>query len=203
MNNFLLRSVSSVFLVLIILTSLFFRNILLVPFIVLLTIGFTIEWSVAWKKARGNPYLNCVGLMYICFSMYCFWMACATPILPYMIFLIVWITDSGAYLVGKMMGKTKLAPTISPNKTWEGFWGGSLLCALVCSLIYLKGDVTFLCFIKFFALSIVAHLGDLLQSATKRYLSIKDFGTLIPGHGGFLDRFDSFLAVAIVTALFF
>ncbi len=108
-----------------------------------------------------------------------------------------------SYCVGKLIGRHKLAPLISPHKTWEGFIGGSILCSLFCTLIYLKGDFSLLVSIKFLSVSIVAHLGDLIESYAKRHLAIKDFGSSIPGHGGFLDRFDSFLAVSIVMGFIF
>lgn len=115
---------------------------------------------------------------------------------------VVWSTDIGAYQFGSMFGKNKLAPAISPNKTLEGSIGG-ILSAVVVSLIYLllfpakeffpyNTGVMILFTILF---SIVGQLGDLVESAYKRHYGVKDSGTILPGHGGILDRFDSLLFV--------
>lgn len=118
--------------------------------------------------------------------------------------LIVWITDSGAYLVGRKVGKNKLAPRISPNKTWEGSIGGTLVSVIV-SAIYLKFfpqsyDWTVMLVIALVA-SIAGQFGDLIESALKRYYNVKDSGKILPGHGGILDRFDSLLMVLPVLYL--
>lgn len=133
------------------------------------------------------------------------------------IFCLVWATDTGAYFTGKLLGGPKLAPSISPKKTWSGFIGGTIL-GCISSVWLLKGlkpDIYHMIEIKFYwaiyaliaFLVICAHLGDLLESGLKRYYNTKDSGNLIPGHGGFLDRFDSMLLVAtilfIILDLFF
>ncbi|KRL64021.1 phosphatidate cytidylyltransferase [Lactobacillus psittaci] len=121
------------------------------------------------------------------------------------VFAIVWSTDIGAYLVGKQFGKHKLWPVISPNKTWEGSIG-AVVCALVISAIYvslvphLHGHLELIFASIFF--SIVGQMGDLVESAYKRYYGVKDSGKILPGHGGILDRFDSMLFVLPVVALF-
>ncbi|CAK8053740.1 phosphatidate cytidylyltransferase [Eupransor demetentiae] len=113
--------------------------------------------------------------------------------------VIVWITDSGAYLFGRKFGKNKLAPNISPNKTWEGSIGGSLTAVVVVPTVYaLNGWLAYsfwemVCFAL--VLSIAGQIGDLIESALKRYFKVKDSGNILPGHGGILDRFDSTLVV--------
>lgn len=116
--------------------------------------------------------------------------------------VIVWLTDTGAYLFGRKFGKHKLAVHISPNKTWEGAIGGTLLATVVASgylaLFPVHADVTYnfpTMVLIIFALSIVGQLGDLIESALKRYYGVKDSGKIMPGHGGILDRFDSLLLV--------
>ncbi|MCI7622005.1 MAG: phosphatidate cytidylyltransferase [Bacilli bacterium] len=127
------------------------------------------------------------------------------------------ITDVGAYFVGVLFGKHKMAPRISPNKTWEGFFGGvvfsfvfSFLFAFTCDKLgapLLKGvldfnDLNFLWIILISAIMpLCANFGDLIFSAIKRNYSIKDFGRVFPGHGGVLDRFDSLTFTASVVAL--
>lgn len=112
--------------------------------------------------------------------------------------VIIWSTDSGAYFIGKSMGKRKLWPEISPNKTVEGFIGG-IVTAVVLSLVFqaVTGFLPSYLLVMFITLllSIFGQLGDLVESALKRHYHVKDSGTILPGHGGILDRFDSFLFV--------
>jgi len=111
-----------------------------------------------------------------------------------LVFLGTWACDTGAYFLGKFFGKTKLAPKLSPNKTWEGAAGGFLGSVLVTVIM---GTVIHLPWYHAIALGgifgILSQLGDLSESAIKRELGVKDFGTIVPGHGGILDRFDSLL----------
>lgn len=120
--------------------------------------------------------------------------------IPYIIFalVIVWSTDSGAYFVGRKLGKHKLWPEISPKKTIEGFVGG-IIIALVATVIFqyfaqLDVNYAILLLVALVA-SIVGQLGDLVESAIKRHFNVKDSGTILPGHGGILDRFDSLIFV--------
>ncbi|MFT8668329.1 MAG: phosphatidate cytidylyltransferase [Liquorilactobacillus hordei] len=116
--------------------------------------------------------------------------------------LIVWSTDSGAYMVGRKLGKNKLAPHISPNKTWEGSVGGVIIAMVIAggfTLLYPQG-VSFLSILLItLVLSIVGQVGDLVESALKRFYGVKDSGRILPGHGGILDRFDSLLFVLPVA----
>ena len=114
--------------------------------------------------------------------------------------LIVWVTDSGAYLIGRKIGKNKLAPHISPNKTWEGSIGGSLSAVVIVGayLYFVQAAFpysfsTMLLWTLVF--SVGGQLGDLIESAFKRHYGVKDSGKILPGHGGILDRFDSLLFV--------
>ncbi|MDY0339752.1 MAG: phosphatidate cytidylyltransferase [Coriobacteriia bacterium] len=114
----------------------------------------------------------------------------------------VWANDIFAYLVGSALGKHRLAPTISPKKSWEGLVAGTVGTAgiwlLAGSVLDLPISLGALIGIGFVA-SLAAVIGDLAESRIKREAHVKDSGTLLPGHGGFLDRFDSFIMVAIVT----
>lgn len=103
----------------------------------------------------------------------------------------VWANDTGAYLVGKPLGRHKLWPRVSPGKSWEGFIGGLLAAALVAGAVFGWSMMAIGA-----AVGALATAGDLTQSAWKRRLGIKDSGTLIPGHGGILDRFDGFVYAA-------
>ncbi|WP_397537544.1 phosphatidate cytidylyltransferase [Rummeliibacillus pycnus] len=112
--------------------------------------------------------------------------------------VIVWTTDSGAYFIGRKLGKNKLWPEISPNKTVEGFVGG-IVVAIIAVIIFqliAKLDISYVTLIIVsIVASIFGQLGDLVESAIKRHYGVKDSGKILPGHGGILDRFDSLLFV--------
>ncbi|MGX7052127.1 phosphatidate cytidylyltransferase [Leuconostoc palmae] len=120
--------------------------------------------------------------------------------------LIVWITDSGAYIVGRAIGKNKLAPKISPNKTWEGSIGGSVVAVLIVPILYVLFNwLPHYSFMELFIftviLSVAGQMGDLIESGFKRHYGVKDSGNILPGHGGILDRFDSMLIVMPLMAI--
>ena len=122
------------------------------------------------------------------------------------IFLITCVTDTFALVTGKFIGKHKFAPKISPKKTWEGFFGGTLWGAF-CGTIFFNTVIDpsvniVVVAIVTIALSIIGQLGDLVFSAIKRHYGEKDFSNLIPGHGGILDRLDSTIFVVLGFLLF-
>lgn len=123
-------------------------------------------------------------------------------------FLFSWVTDSFAYFTGRLFGKHKLIPQVSPKKTVEGAVGGFVCCALT-TLLY--GLIVERCFhvapnylvlgISGLVIGAVSQIGDLMMSALKRQQGIKDFGWMLPGHGGLLDRFDSSMAVSVLVLI--
>ncbi|MBT2637105.1 phosphatidate cytidylyltransferase [Bacillus sp. ISL-39] len=118
---------------------------------------------------------------------------------------IIWATDSGAYFIGRAIGKHKLWPEISPNKTTEGFFGGVVSALAVAALFSVFGDMKVPTVILLMAtafLSVFGQIGDLVESALKRHYNVKDSGNILPGHGGMLDRFDSLLFVWPLIHLF-
>ena len=124
------------------------------------------------------------------------------------VLLLVWMADIGAYAAGRTFGGPKLAPRISPNKTWSGALGGLLGSALVALAVgaYLDGIAVLPIVIVAIILAIASQIGDLYESSVKRRFGIKDSSNLIPGHGGILDRVDGLIAAAVVAgtiALFF
>jgi phosphatidate cytidylyltransferase len=108
-------------------------------------------------------------------------------------FLLIWANDTGAYLTGISFGRHKLMERISPKKTWEGFTGGVIIAALAAWLLsdWLGVVSTINWVIISLIVSIAGTYGDLIESMLKRSTGVKDSGTIMPGHGGFLDRFDS------------
>jgi len=133
-----------------------------------------------------------------------------------MVFVLTWAVDTGAYFSGRLFGNKKLAPSISPNKTWEGAIGGTIATMLVAVILYLTvvpswvftvnwvftGSGIITAMILGLLISLAGQFGDLLASLLKRSANVKDSGNLLPGHGGVLDRFDSILFTAPVTFYF-
>lgn len=170
--------------------------------------------------------LSCILLEIICCELptlfshnrFLWFMAPIWPILPfvflmklnfieqrfllYILFLLVFSADVGAFIVGKKYGRHKIAPAISPGKSWEGFAGGWSFCMMTLVLLqwFLCASVNpFFCFWFSFLITFVGAIGDFFESLLKRKAHIKDSGQVLPGHGGFLDRLD---AVLFVTPLF-
>ena len=118
------------------------------------------------------------------------------------VLLVVWGSDIGAYLLGRLLGGPKLAPMISPGKTWSGAVGGLIAVLLIgWAATVLAGGAAPRAMLIALVLGVAAQLGDLLESAIKRGFGVKDSGWLIPGHGGVLDRVDAILTAAPVAAL--
>lgn len=119
--------------------------------------------------------------------------------------IIVWVSDSAAYFVGRAFGKRKLAPLISPGKTWEGFFGGLLVALLAASFYLFYLPLIPLHAVSWVVLvvivSVITVTGDLFESVLKRLAKVKDSGALLPGHGGILDRLDGFIAALPVFVL--
>jgi len=120
-------------------------------------------------------------------------MVALRPLEVLLVLVLVWIADTAAYFVGRAWGRRKLAPAISPSKTWEGAAGGiggALVYAIICGSL-----VEGLFWVPYLAaaalLAVLSIVGDLFESAVKRQAAVKDSGTLLPGHGGILDRIDS------------
>jgi phosphatidate cytidylyltransferase len=163
--------------------------------------------SFVWARRRDdNPAWHAIGVLYLglpalsLVGLRVFMAQGAISVLG--LFMIVWATDTGALVFGKLIGGKKLAPRMSPGKTWAGTLGGSITASMVFGLyIAFFGFNALLAMPFAFVFSFVAHGGDLLESVVKRRFGYKDSGGLIPGHGGILDRVDSLFAAGVVMAL--
>lgn len=122
----------------------------------------------------------------------------------FLLFVLIWSSDSFAYFTGRLFGKHKMAPKISPKKTWEGFAGGVFFTLFLGYFIEQKfPDLRGNWIVVGLLVSIFAPLGDLVESQLKRTFGVKDSGNIIPGHGGVLDRLDSFIIATPVVYLYF
>ena len=161
-----------------------------------------LTWSEWFKAPEGLPTRWPKALLWL-FPVPALaaliWLGLANPYDPWPIlsFLwMIWANDTGAFVVGKPLGKHKLWPSVSPGKSWEGTVGGAVMAALVAALAlgpewaWLGG-----------LMGALSTAGDLTQSAWKRRRNMKDSGNLLPGHGGIMDRFDGFLYAAPVYVI--
>ena len=129
-----------------------------------------------------------------------------SSMLPLGWFVLLWVNDTGAYLVGRQWGRRRIAPSISPGKSWEGWAGGTVMTLLVGYAVLGAADgwggLSAQAWLGLGALvSVFGPAGDLLESALKRKAGIKDSGSVLPGHGGILDRFDSHAVAAPLAVL--
>lgn len=171
----------------------------------------SLTWQIFTQGSIVNTGLTLAGLLYVAFTL-------SHMVLQYslsfgrigvlLVFIGTWISDIFAYFIGSAFGKRKIAPAISANKTLGGSIAGLITPAIALALLFLlpwlpflKQQGVFLTLLKGFGMGIMigifAPLGDLVESRIKREMRVKDSGALIPGHGGFLDRFDSVLFTAV------
>ena len=198
-------------------------------FLIILSIGFGVVILLTGLRI-GILLLSTVALLFlVSFSIYCLVIKQADKITKFLIYslfivipctLFLWLretkeliilfwmlscviaTDIGAYVVGKIIGGAKLAPKISPNKTWSGLFGGvtaSAFTGLGFSVFWMEKHFKFVCLSLLIA--IVAQMGDLLESRFKRKYSLKETSNIIPGHGGIMDRLDGHMAAVTFIAL--
>ena len=129
-----------------------------------------------------------------------------SPLLPCAIIFSIWINDTMAYIVGSKIGRTPLSK-ISPKKTWEGTAGGAVLCIIIIAILGATIPAARQIDVKHWVIiaaicAVFGTLGDLLESKLKRLAKVKDSGSFMPGHGGFLDRFDSLLLATVFVWLY-
>lgn len=175
--------------------------ILIIPLIMML---FSVELFFGIDEPLLNIGTDLIGIVWICFPLYlCILMSYPLingervhdPKLIIGCMLIIWFNDAGAYLIGRLIGRTPLFRRISPNKTWEGSFGGALVSMGIYRIVSVY--FTFLNARQWFVILIISVVcgcvGDLIESMFKRDLQIKDTSNILPGHGGVLDRCDALL----------
>jgi phosphatidate cytidylyltransferase len=171
--------------------------IIILPFIFLI---FIMELFTKAERPFQNIAFTLLGIFYVAvpFSLLNYILTISGNYSYEILFgcwFILWSNDSGAYLAGSAFGKNKLFPRISPGKSWEGSIGGAIIAYVVTFII--SGWYTSITRVDWFIIAtiliVIGTLGDLVESLYKRSLDVKDSGTLLPGHGGILDRFDSLL----------
>lgn len=215
-RTFKTRSLTAAIFVVIMLGAILWNQWSFTGIFVVIHFGCWYEFLRLLKKIDPTrfPYRVPLGLIYITLPMGLLiymrvmhgWMTDDRQLLiiPCGIIFSIWINDTMAYIVGSLIGKTPFSP-ISPKKTWEGTIGGAILCVLVISL---TGKWTGFYRVQDWVViatccAVFGTLGDLLESKLKRMAQVKDSGRLMPGHGGFLDRFDSILVATPMVALYF
>lgn len=175
-----------------------------------LVIAVTI-WYVYWLRARvsdvgicffGSVYtgLQLSGLLLVRMAMPDIW----GGVVVLIIFFSIWMNDAGAYIFGSKLGKHKLAPQVSPNKSWEGFISGLIVSmAFWCLLLLVPGIQinVWECLAFGLICGLTSVLGDLCESRIKRTVGFKDSGTIMPGHGGLFDRCDSLMPTSVAAAI--
>lgn len=173
--------------------------------LVILSLG----WLIFYKKAKLKDFwLTLFGPLYVGFLFsYLILIYDFKDIgkwLVLIVFVSTWVYDISAYGLGKAFGRRKLAPSISPNKTWEGVILGAVVTILFLSSLYFIGFLPlYKRLLLGFVVSIAAPVGDLIESKLKRSQGVKDTGPIIPGHGGILDRFDSLLFTGMCSYYLF
>jgi phosphatidate cytidylyltransferase len=202
-----LRAISAAVLAPIALACVWWGGLAFILLIDVATVLLVMEWLRLCRGA-GAPWLLACGTLWIVLAAAALlWLrtdlSAGRANLLFLL-LLVWASDIGAYLVGRLVGGPRLAPLISPGKTWSGAaggvaaalavgWGAVWLLPTAASPAWVAAVAAVLC--------VIGQLGDLAESWAKRCFGVKDSGTLIPGHGGLLDRLDALIAVAPVAAL--
>jgi phosphatidate cytidylyltransferase len=171
------------------------------------TVMLIAEWARLCRHA-GAPWLLAAGTLWVLLAAAALLWLRADPATGranlLFLMLLIWASDIGAYLVGRLVGGPLLAPRISPGKTWSGAAGGIVAALAVgwgaASLLPAGSGLARVAAVAL-VLCVIGQLGDLTESRAKRHFGVKDSGTLLPGHGGLLDRMDALIAVAPFAAL--
>lgn len=165
----------------------------------------------SWNDKSRISIMGMIALLGTWVGLVCLKALRADGTLVIMLIIMVAAVDVGAFFTGKLLGKRKLAPELSPNKTWEGVWGGvalNLIISLIFAVLFDRYVQAFsgIDYIAFAALALIVAffsvIGDLVESMLKRNCALKDSGSILPGHGGLLDRIDGLMAATPVSVAF-
>ena len=210
-SNLVLRVVSSLVMAPLALIVAWLGGLFFVVFWVLAASIVLWEWSrlVVHGRLRGFSRIDwlAAGVGYAAVLLFAPLILRRDPVLGFaaiaFLFAVVWVTDIAAYFAGRALGGPKLWPAVSPKKTWSGAVGGTLagIVAAILTVKLLGVSVSPMLVLVAGLLSVVAQAGDLLESAVKRHFGAKDAGSIIPGHGGVMDRLDGFLTAAAAAAM--
>ena len=207
-NTIILRIISAIVLAPAVLWVVFVGGVAFELMVALVAMVLVYEWA---KMVGRNFWWLVLGGVYISAAIFAIWWLRegSESGLFYFVWLlvVVWATDIGGYIFGMTIGGPKLAPSISPNKTWSGFIGGILLAAIggysVVMYFSDQAQISNLALVISLGvgMSVVSQLGDLFESKIKRRFGVKDSGNVIPGHGGLFDRIDGLMAASIAMVL--
>lgn len=166
-------------------------------------LGMVPAWLLAHYKVRHKSLLAIAGAVVLLPA----WLALVylrkvSPWLVLGVVMVVWIADSAAYFAGKAFGRHKLAPEISPGKTWEGVAGAAVAVTLYGLALSLMFDISLWLVVGLLLLMVLSIIGDLFESLLKRQAGLKDSGGILPGHGGILDRVDGLTSTLPLAALY-
>lgn len=206
MNSLHQRIISAVILAPLVLVIVYIGGIFFDILLIVAVVIMYWEWFNMTKKSARKYIWGFAGLFYIiipCLSLRYIMMFGSEFIFLSLFF--IWAVDIGAYVAGKTIGGPKIAPKISPKKTWAGLFGAMVASSLVLILAikssYFSYDNTIYLIIIACILSIIAQTGDFFESWVKRKFGVKDSSNIIPGHGGLLDRLDGLLFISPVIAI--
>ena len=214
MINFLPRLITGIAYISLVTGSIIYSSGSFLVVFILLTLLATYESHELWKKIKLNNSNQ--SLIFRLPQYYVFQSMTVLALIPFsfdefynpfpilLIFILIWISDTMSYFFGSYFGKTKMKIKASPNKTWEGFVGG-FLCSITFSIISFNYIQEIYPFWKTVSLGILIPIfgliGDIYQSKIKRMAGVKDSGTILPGHGGVLDRLDSAMGVSYIVLI--
>ena len=166
---------------------------------ILIAVGVAVAVSIAASRKESVPWQG-AGVLYLCVPILALLVLRVAPhgaMIIVALFVGIWMTDTGALIVGNLIGGTRLWPSLSPNKTWAGTLGGIAAAAgAEAGFVMLLGGAALTGVVLGIGIAVTAVCGDLFESWVKRLFRRKDSGSMIPGHGGVLDRIDSTLAAA-------
>lgn len=214
MINFLPRLITGIVYISLVTGSIIHSSESFLVVFILLTLLAIYESHELWKKIKLNNSNQ--SLIFRLPQYYVFQSMTVLALIPFsfdefynpfpilLIFILIWISDTMSYFFGSYFGKTKMKIKASPNKTWEGFVGG-FLCSIIFSIISFNYIQEIYPFWKTVSLGILIPIfgliGDIYQSKIKRMAGVKDSGTILPGHGGVLDRLDSAMGVSYIVLI--